>query len=187
MKKLLLAATAGFYCFLISCNAKTDNTTADSSTNSEAEQARQLNRDVIKGIETGDSSKLSFISSDAVDHNGGPNGREIKGDSIRYYLADMHNHFSDLKFDIISDAVDSNGKYIYTWSRMTGTAKDASMGMPAGAKFDMKSVDVTRFKNGKIVEHWAYMDPTDMMKMMMPSGSMQNQGNMDQKKENTKK
>jgi predicted ester cyclase len=52
---------------------------------------------------------------------------------------------------------------------MSGTAKTDGMGMKAGQKVEMTSVDIAKFKDGKAVEHWIYMDPNDMMKMMMPS------------------
>ena len=32
----------------------------------------------------------------------------------------------------------------------------------------MKVIEVVRFKDGKGVEHWAYMQPADVMKMMPP-------------------
>jgi hypothetical protein len=43
------------------------------------------------------------------------------------------------------------------------------MGMKAGQKMEVNSVDVAKFKDGKAVEHWIFMDPNDMMKMMMSS------------------
>ncbi|HEV7620711.1 MAG TPA: ester cyclase [Flavisolibacter sp.] len=138
----------------------------------------------MKAIETGDSSKIN-IASDAVDHNGGPQGRELKGDSIKWYLADMHNHFGDLKFVIINDA--SDGDYVYSYTRMTGTTKDASMGIPAGTKLDMKGVDVLKFKDGKLSEHWGYMDPNDMMKMMQASGIKHTDAGNPAKTDSTKK
>ena len=33
----------------------------------------------------------------------------------------------------------------------------------------MTSVDVAKFKDGKGVEHWIFMDPKQMMQMMMPT------------------
>ena len=179
MKKFIYAFSTGLCCLLLSCTNKSSDTgtsTDNNGTNSKAEQMKQLNHDIIKAIETGDSSKLGFISSDAVDHNGGPNGSEMKGDSIKHFLMDWHNHISDLKFNIVSDAVDTVNNYVYTWSTMSGTTKDASMGMPANTKFDFKSVDIVKYKDGKFTDHWGYMDPNDMMKMMSQGnpGSMKN-------------
>ena len=35
-----------------------------------------------------------------------------------------------------------------------------------GAKTEMNSVDVSKFKDGKATEHWIFVDPKEMMKMM---------------------
>jgi predicted SnoaL-like aldol condensation-catalyzing enzyme len=56
---------------------------------------------------------------------------------------------------------------------VTGTANDNSMGMTAGNKMDDKSVDVVKIKDGKMVEHWGFVDWQQMMKMMpKPMGDM---------------
>jgi predicted ester cyclase len=181
MKKLPLFLAAGLFSFLISCNTKTNNSASSNSDSSMEGRNKMANEEIYKGIETGDASKFSVIADDAVDH--GDPRHEMKGDSIRKYLADIHNHINDLKVDIISEAADRD--YVFTLSRMTGTTKDSSMGMPAGMKFDTKSVDVTKFKDGKAVEHWAYMDPKEMMQMQMNM----NMGNipMHNKMDSTKK
>lgn len=163
MKKLLIAAAAGLCCFIISCNNSGTAGTAStgSSTDSTAAKYKQINRDILKGIETGDSSKFAGIADDAVDHTG-PMGQEVKGgDNIKKMLLDMHNHAKDLKFDVKDEAV--NGDNLFTWATMTGTATDSSMGVPANTKFNWTSVDVLKFKDGKASEHWAYLDPKDMM------------------------
>jgi hypothetical protein len=51
--------------------------------------------------------------------------------------------------------------------RYSGTS-DGSMGMPKGP-FDMTSIELVKFRDGKAIEHWAFMQPQDMMKMMAPS------------------
>jgi len=60
---------------------------------------------------------------------------------------------------------------------VTGTANDNSMGMTAGNKMDDKSVDVVKIKDGKMVEHWGFLDWQDVMKMGQPS-SMDSTGKM---------
>jgi predicted SnoaL-like aldol condensation-catalyzing enzyme len=161
MKKLPLALAAGLLSILISCNTKTSNSSSENSDSSKEGKNRMANEEIYKGIETGDSSKFSVIADDAVDH--GDPSHDMKGDSIRKFLTGMHNHINDLKIDIISEA--ANGDYVFTLSRMTGTTKDSTMGMPAGMKMDSKSVDVLKFKDGKAVEHWSFMDPKEMMQM----------------------
>lgn len=163
MKKLLIAATAGLCCLFVSCNNSGTSGTAstENTADSNAAKYKQINRDVLKGIETGDSSKFDGIADDAIDHEG-PMGQEVKGGgNIKKMLMDMHNHAKDLKFDIKEEAV--NGDHLFTWATMSGTATDSSMGVPANTKFNWTSVDVLKFKDGKAYEHWGYVDPKDMM------------------------
>ncbi len=160
MKKLIFAAAV--LCFFASCK---DSGTTGTTDNSPNEKNLVNNKKVYKAIETGDAATLdSLIASDAVDHQG-PNGMDIKGkDSVRHMLADMHNHVKDFKLEIIADA--ANGDYIFTLANISGTMNDASMGMPAGSKMDEKGVDVIKLKDGKMVEHWGFVDPAAMMKHM---------------------
>ena len=69
----------------------------------------------------------------------------------------------------------TDGDYNFDLNRTTGTTINEFMGMPANTQLDMTGVDVVKIKNGKAVEHWAYVDPKDMMKMMemmkMPPGN----------------
>jgi predicted ester cyclase len=109
------------------------------------------------------------MADDAVDHLG-PNGTELKGAvNITHMLADMHNHIKGLGFDVVSDA--ARGDYIFYLVEMKGTATDSTMGMPEGTKMDGRSVDVVKMKDDKVVEHWAFFDMADIMKMQQPMGN----------------
>ena len=164
MKKVLIATAAGMLCFFISCKDSSSTSSTSSSTD-DVQKNIDNNNKVIKAIETGDSATInSLIADDAVDHMG-PNGQPITGGAnVRHMLIDMHNHMKDLKMDIITTA--GNADYIFTYSRMSGTASDAAMGMPAGTKMDQTGVDVVKVKDGKMTEHWGFVDPAAMMKQM---------------------
>lgn len=152
---------AGCLCFFVACNEETKESTTSESKNPKSARV------IYDAIETGDVSKVdSFIAEDAVHHD--PMRGEVVGrDSIKAILADIHNHFKNLKVDIISEV--SDDEYGYTLHSFKGTATDNMM-MPAGTNVDMKAVDVVRFKDGKIVEHWEFVDMADMMKMMNMPG-----------------
>lgn len=128
-----------------------------SCNNSESSNQKNISisHDILKGIETGDSTKLSAIPPDAIDH-AGPNGDVTSGDSIKAYLLDMHNHIKDLKFDFLGDA--ASGDYVYTWTNMTGTPTDSLMGFPPNQPVSVKSVDILKIRDGKAVEHWGNVD-----------------------------
>ena len=55
------------------------------------------------------------------------------------------------------------------------------MGVPPGSKYDMNAMEVSKFKDGKAVEHWTFMQPREMMKMMPPPpGAMKAMGDSSQ-------
>lgn len=161
MKQILFAAALMACCSLVACN---DAGSGNSENISKG-------RDILKGIETGDTTKFASIAPDAIDH-AGP-GREVtNGDSIKGYLADIHNHVRDLKIEILGDA--SNGDHVYLWSKMSGTALDSTMGFAANQPFNVRSVDILKFANGMVVERWGFIDQQDLMNiraMQMPNAT----------------
>ena len=134
----------------------------------------QKNLDAMHGVtqcfESKDFSKLGdYIATDAIDH-AGDNG-DIKGlDSIRVALAKEVGSIDNMKTDYIKELADDD--YVISWEHSTGTVKTPMMGLKAGDKFDMKEIEVAKFKDGKATEHWSMMEPADLMKMM---GNMQPQ------------
>jgi ketosteroid isomerase-like protein len=168
MKKFLFLLTA--MAVIISC---TDNTkVADNNeTNDGAVNAKNTEntKELYHAIETGDVSKLdSFIAEDAIDHNGNPDGSDVVGrDSIKKMISQAHTYFEDgLKMEFISDALSSDGVYLYTTVRMKGKAKANPWGMPVGEDVDDTSVDLVKLKDGKATEHWAFMSMEDINEMM---------------------
>src|SRR5580693_4765550 len=81
---------------------------------SQNEKTLAKNKEVYKAIETGDVSKIrDYIDKDAVDHGGGPNGQDVKGsDSILSMIGSIHKSFTDLKMEVISDAM--SGDYLFS-------------------------------------------------------------------------
>lgn len=69
--------------------------------------------------------------------------------------------------ELIKELADD--EYVFSLMRFTGTSDGAMM--PAGP-YDMQALQVVRFKDGKAVEHWEYMEPREMMKMMPPQPAM---------------
>ncbi len=167
MKQFIVTISAGLACLCMSCNDKSGGTDSTTQKNLDAEHA------VNKAIETGDVSKLGdYIATDAVDH-ADPKG-DLKGlDSIKAMLGKIHTMGTDMKSETTKELADND--YVFQWMRFTGTATTADMGTPAGSKYDMSAIEVSKFKDGKVVEHWEFMEPREMMKMMPPQPApMQN-------------
>ncbi|MGN6803632.1 MAG: nuclear transport factor 2 family protein [Ginsengibacter sp.] len=170
MKRLFLCAAVVALAF--SCNNKpSSTTTASGNGNSQQEQNIANNNKVYTAIESGNTSGIdSLLANDAVDHDG-PGGMEVKGkDSILHLLGDIHNHYKDLKLDVITSA--ANGDYVFSLIHMTGTSTDSSMGMQ-GMSMDQKGVDVIKFNNNnKMAEHWGFTEDNEITKMMKMQGNI---------------
>jgi hypothetical protein len=173
MKRSIITATVIAGCFLLSFTANTVSlkigntgpTLSDTLKKSGSAMGRENTLAVYKGIETGDLSVMDkFVSKDIIDHGG---MQDVKGlENVKKMLADIHNHFSNLKITLISNAASDDGMYNFVLARMTGTSKDNTMGLPANTPVDRMSVDMVRLENGMAVEHWSFEDPREMMKMM---------------------
>ncbi len=162
MKKIFLAAFAGLLCFCISCNSKTESTLDNKY--SEQEQKNMAASDVImKAFQTGDVGGIdSVLSDDYIDHT---DRGDMKGrDSLKAMVKFVHANFKDMKTEKVREVADED--YVYSWMRYTGTS-DGTMGMPKGP-YDMEAIEVAKYKDGKAVEHWSFMDAQDMMQMMQP-------------------
>lgn len=172
MKRMIITTAVSTACFLLSFSPgmllTSTAQTGKTDTVVKKQQAalnRERNLAIYKGIETGDLSVMDkFVAEDVIDHGG---MEDVKGrENVKKMLADIHNHHTNLKLSLITDATSEDGMYHFALVRITGTSKEAHMGMPANTPMDRTSVDVVRMQNGKVVEHWNFDDPRGMMKMM---------------------
>jgi predicted SnoaL-like aldol condensation-catalyzing enzyme len=159
MKKVLFIFFSGLLFLTIACNAP-------STVNNEGKQTvAQRNIAATKVVNdafgNGDVSKLdSVIATDFVDHT---DRGDIKGvDSLKAMIAMVRSTNKDMDMKILREVADS--QYVFQWMRFTGVS-DGKM-MPAGP-YDMTAIQVVKFNDdGKAVEHWEFMEPREMMKMM---------------------
>ena len=160
MKKLLFILSVGSIFLFSSCSSKKEESggmSAKAKANIAASNA------VGEAFLTGDVSKIdSVVASDFVDHT--DRGDKVGTDSLKAAIAAMQKVGSNMKMEIIKQVADDD--YVFTWQRYTGTS-DGSMGMPAGP-YDMAAIEVAKFKDGKAIEHWNFMETREMMKMMPP-------------------
>jgi predicted SnoaL-like aldol condensation-catalyzing enzyme len=160
MKQILSFFAVGLLCCCLSCN--NEKTAGETKDNSMAEKNLAASHVVASAFQTGDISGIdSVVASDFVDHTErGDMGR----DSLKAMITMMHAHEKDMKMEVIKELADND--FVMSQMRYRGTS-DGSMGMPNGP-YDMQAVEVVKFKDGKAVEHWAFMQVSDMMKMMTP-------------------
>ena len=172
MKKHFWIPVLSASCFCISCN------TGQSSGPSEtAKQNLDKVHEITKSFTSKDFSKLGdYISADAIDHAG--DHGDVKGlDSIKAEFVKWIAT-ADEKVDVIKEVADDD--YVMSWTHNQGKYKITGEGFKAGDTFNLQAVEVARFKDGKVAEHWTMMPPADVMRMMnkttaeptMPADSM---------------
>lgn len=159
MKKFLFTMAAAAGCFFISCSDKED----DDGMSGKAKKNIEASQTVAKAFETGDVSKIDeVVAADFVDHTDrGDMGR----DSLKAAIVMMHALDSTMKFNTLKEFADD--EYATTWYKFSGTS-DGTMGIPKGP-YEMNSIELVKFKDGKAIEHWSFVEMREAMKMMMGS------------------
>ena len=144
-----------FFCAACTTNEKAGAVSATAQKNLDAFYV------VDNAFETGDLSRIdSVVASDFVDHT--PMGTWNR-DSLKTMITTMKNA-GTIKSEIKKILADD--EYVMAWLHWTGTSNGTVPGMPPAGPVDMNGVEVVRFKDGKAVEHWAFMDAVEAMKMM---------------------
>ncbi|HTQ65683.1 MAG TPA: ester cyclase [Puia sp.] len=160
MKKYLVLCSVAYSTIcIISCNGRT----GPSGT---AQKNLEVAHSINQCFDNKDFSKLGdYIASDAVDH-GGENG-DIRGlDNLKSEFEKSVAGLSSQKTEIVKELADD--EYVMAWSHFTGTFATDGKDHKTGDKIDMNIAEVTKFKDGKASEHWVFLDPKDIMKMMPP-------------------
>ena len=100
-----------------------------------------------------------LISPDALEHQRGSKaGIEGTKDTIRT----LRSWFSDFELTIV-DLIASDDT-VWFRNRATGVNTGEVMGRPAtGRSFDITVMDIVRFADGKMVEHWGVPDQLGML------------------------
>jgi predicted ester cyclase len=115
---------------------------------------------IDRGFSQGDLSVVDeIVAPDCIEHQRGSRpGAEGVKDTIRT----LRTWFSDFRLTIEDLSVDGD----VIWSRNLGQGLNTGsvMGWPAtGKTVTVDVIDVVRFKEGKVVEHWGVPDQLGMM------------------------
>ncbi len=165
MKRYLLILSAGFICLLSSCNSKVSGGMSE-----KAKKNLETAHAVVKMFEADDYSKMSdYFAADVVDH-AGMKGDVIGIDSLKASFVMYSQMMSEMKNETVKELADDD--YVFQWIKQSWTNKVDGWGMKAGEKGTMDGVEVTKYKDGKITEHWGFMGSPDVMKMMSKMGNM---------------
>src|SRR5436309_2782410 len=148
MRKIFFTAVCFALCFT-SCNS--NNKSGVAKDNSMTQKNLDASHIVSKAFETGDVSGIdSAVASDFVDHT---DRGDMNRDSLKSMIKMVYATNKDMKMETIKELADS--EYVFSLMHFTGTS-DGTM-MPKGP-YDMHAIEVVKFKEGKAVEHWEYME-----------------------------
>lgn len=119
---------------------------------------------IEEGFSKGDVSVFDKHASPTfVEHQYGMRPQNLEGvkNAVRY----LHKAYPDFTLTIEDMATNAN----IVWGRMTarGTQKGQFGPMPpTGKKIEITVIDVMRFENGQLVEHWGVADRLAAMEQL---------------------
>ncbi len=118
-------------------------------------------RIIEEGFNRGDLAVVDeLVSPNAIEHQRGGAGDGPEG--VKRTIAILRSAFPD--FTITIDEVAAVGDKVWAQQRGGGTNLGSFAGMPpTGRKAITDVIDVCRFENGKMVEHWGVPDQLGMM------------------------
>ena len=104
------------------------------------------------------------VSMDNVDHDPAP-GQVAGPEGYRVFFSGLRNAFPDLS--VAPDTLVADEDSIAFAYTITGTQKGSFMGIaPTGRKIKIRGVQISKFKDGKMVERWGSSDELGMLQQL---------------------
>jgi predicted ester cyclase len=122
-----------------------------------AERFRQI---VERGMGQGDESVLeAYIATDVIEHQRG-NQPGLEG--AKGVARALHRWMSDFSLTVEDIAV--SGDVVWTRNRARGVNTGSVMGFgPTGRAVETDVIDIGRFADGMLVEHWGIADQMGLL------------------------
>ncbi len=120
----------------------------------------RLERLLLEGFGQGDMSVLDeVVAEDLIEHQQGmPQGRE----GLKNVIRTLRQSFPDLSYEVVQMVADEDK--VWGHFRSQGTNEGPFMGQPpTGKAMQINVIDIARFEDGKIVEHWGVPDQLGLL------------------------
>jgi predicted ester cyclase len=119
------------------------------------ENVDRLERLLLEGFGRGDMSVVDeVVAEDLIEHQQGlPHGRE----GLKEVIRTLRRSFPDLRYEVVQMVAD--GDKVWGHFRSQGTNEGPFMGEPpTGKAMQIDVIDIARFEDAKMVEHWGVPD-----------------------------
>jgi predicted ester cyclase len=119
-----------------------------------------LRRLIEIGFGQGDIGVIEeIVAPDVVEHQ---RGSQPGIEGVKATVATLHRWFSDFELRVVKIATD--GDTVWTLNRARGVNTGSVMGFPpSGRPVEIDVIDVARFADGRLVEHWGVPDQLGML------------------------
>jgi predicted ester cyclase len=127
---------------------------------SEQENVARLRRLLEQGFSKGDLSVLDeLMAPDCIEHQRGlAPGRAGAAETV----TTLHRWMSSFELRIVD--IVAAGDKVWSLNRASGVNTGTIMGNPpTGKPVEVDVIDIVRFKDGKVVEHWGIADQLGML------------------------
>jgi predicted ester cyclase len=105
-----------------------------------------------------------LIAPDFLNHEAPP-GSNRGPESMRRLITMLHTAFPDVHYTI--EEMLAEGDMVSCRMIMNGTHQGSFMGIaPTGRSVRQAQMHLVRFRNGKVIEHWAVRDDLGMMRQL---------------------
>ncbi len=118
-----------------------------------------------EAVQTGNFEAFKeVVSPENIDHD--PAAGQVQGpEGYRMFFSGMRTAFPDMSVALETVVADEDSiAFAYT---LTGTHKGPLMGFPAtGKKIKIRGMQISKFKDGKMVERWGSSDELGMLQQL---------------------
>lgn len=125
-------------------------------------EAMQRRREAMARGDT-DAAEVVF-APDFVDHDGA-DGQPTGAAGLTWYWAGFEDAFSDVQREVVHTV--ATPEHVITVTRLSGTHTGEYLGhAPTGKRFSVRSVQLMRFEEGRVVERWGSTDQLGLLQQL---------------------
>jgi predicted SnoaL-like aldol condensation-catalyzing enzyme len=131
---------------------------------SSEENIAALRRIILEGFGDGDVSVIDQLAAPNLkEHQFGVFPPNAEG--VKKAIAGLHASFSEMRYTIEHVTADGNMVWMHAKARGKHTGQLGAL-PPTGKSVEIDVIDIARFEDGKIVEHWGVPDRFGMLQQL---------------------